>query len=58
LTPPPNGAASGTLTLTASASASVGNYLLSLVGTSGSLSTSTNIGVQILTGAGDFGISQ
>ena len=57
LTPPPNGAASGTLTLTASASASVGNYLLSLVGTSGSLSTSTNIGVQILTGAGDFGIS-
>lgn len=57
LTPPPNGAASGTLTLTASASASVGNYLLSLVGTSGSLSTSTNIGVQILTGAGDFSIS-
>ena len=56
LTPPPNGAASGTLTLTAAASASVGNYLLSLVGTSGSLSTSTNIGVQILTGAGDFSI--
>ncbi len=57
LTPPPNGAASGTLTLTASSSASVGNYLLSLVGTSGSLSTSTNIGVQILTGAGDFSLS-
>ncbi len=57
LTPPANGATSGTLTLTASASASVGNYLLSLVGTSGSLSTSTNIGVQILTGSGDFSLS-
>lgn len=57
LTPPSGGSTSGTLTLSATPSASVGNYVLSVVGVSGSLSTSTNVGVQIGTGGGDFSLS-
>ncbi len=57
LTPPSGKSTSGTLTLSAAPSASVGNYLLSVVGTSGSLATSTNVGVQIGAGVGDFSIS-
>ncbi|HUK51278.1 MAG TPA: CFI-box-CTERM domain-containing protein, partial [Terriglobales bacterium] len=57
LTPAAGGVASGTLTLTATNTASVGNYQLSVVGTSGSLSDGLEIGVQILTGTGGFTMS-
>ena len=57
LTPPGGRSTSGTVTLSASPTASVGKYLLSVVGTSGSLATSTNVGVQIQAGAGDFSLS-
>ena len=57
LTPPSGGMASGTLTLSAASRASVGSFVLSVVGTSGSLSASTNVGILIGTGVGDFSIS-
>lgn len=57
LTPPKDGTTSGMLTVSATSNAPVGSFLLTVVGTSGSLTASATIGVQILTGVGDFSIS-
>jgi len=57
LTPPPSGTTSGMTILSASSAAPIGSYLLSVVGVSGSLSASTNVGVQVLARSGDFSIS-
>lgn len=57
LTPTPNGAASGTLVITGSANAVVGNYVLTVVGVSGTITEQTSVSVQVVAETGDFTIA-
>ena len=57
LTPPPDGAASGTLVITGSANAVAGNYVLTVVGVSGTITEQTSVSVQVVAETGDFTIA-
>jgi len=56
-TPPDDGSTPAAVTFSASTTAQVGTYTLSVVGTSGSLSHAVNVLVQVMVSGGDFSIS-
>ena len=57
LTPTPNGAASGTLVITGSANTVAGNYVLTVVGVSGTITEQTSVSVQVVAETGGFTIA-